>query len=68
MGFSLVVAGGGYSLVAVHGLLTGAASLVAEHRLNSCGKRAELLRRMWDLPGPGVKPHVSCIGWWILYH
>ena len=32
-GFSLVVASGGYSLVAVHGLLTVVASLVAEHGL-----------------------------------
>ena len=27
-----------------------------EHRLNSCGARAWLLRGMWDLPGPGIKP------------
>ena len=33
VGFSLVMAGGGYSLVAVHRLLTAAVSLVAEHRL-----------------------------------
>ena len=32
-GFSLVVASRAYSLVAVHGLLTAVASLVAEHRL-----------------------------------
>ena len=32
-GFSLVAAGRGYSLLAVHGLLTAAASLVAECRL-----------------------------------
>ena len=33
MGFSLVVASGGYSLVAVHRLLIAVASLVAEPRL-----------------------------------
>ena len=27
-----------------------------EHRLSSCGTRAQLLRGMWDLPGPGVEP------------
>ena len=31
MGFSLVVASGGYSLVVMHRLLIVAASLVAEH-------------------------------------
>ena len=47
--------------IAVHGPLTIAASLVAEHRLqtcrlSSCGLRAQLLRSMWDLPGPGLEP------------
>ena len=37
------------------------ASLVAEHRLqtrrlSSCGSLAQLLRGMWDLPRPGLKP------------
>ena len=46
---------------AVRGPLTIAASLVAEHRLqtrrlSSCGSRAQLLRGMWDLPRPGLKP------------
>ena len=41
--------------------LTIAASLVAEHRLQtrrlgSCGSRAQLLRGMWDLPRPGLEP------------
>ena len=41
--------------------LTVAASLVAEHRLqtrrfSSCGSRAQLLRGMWDLPRPGLEP------------
>ena len=47
--------------IAVHGPLTIAASLVAEHRLqtrrlSSCGSRAQSLRRMWDLPRPGLEP------------
>ena len=47
--------------IAVRGLLTIAASLVAEHRLqtrrlSSCGSRAQLLRSMWDLPRPGLEP------------
>ena len=47
--------------IAVHGPLAIAASLVAEHRLqthrlSSCGSRAQLLRGMWDLPRPGLEP------------
>ena len=47
--------------IAVHGPLTIAASLVAEHRLQtrrlrSCGARAQLLRGVWDLPRAGLKP------------
>ena len=46
---------------AVRGPLTIAASLVAEHRLqtrrlSSCGSRPQLLRGMWDLPRPGLEP------------
>ena len=49
--------------IVVRGPLTVAASLVAEHRLqtrrlSSCGSRAQLLRGMWDLPIPGLE-HVS---------
>ena len=48
-------------LIAVRGPLTVAASLVAEHRLqtrrlSNCGSRAQLLRGMWDLPRPGLEP------------
>ena len=48
-------------LIAVHGPLTIAASLVAEHRLqtrrlSNCGSQAQLLRGMWDLPRPGLEP------------
>ena len=31
-------------------------SQALEHKLSSCGARASLLRGMWDLPGPGLKP------------
>ena len=47
--------------IAMRGPLTVAASLVAEHklqtrRLSSCGSRAQLLCGMWDLPRPGLEP------------
>ena len=31
-------------------------SWALERRLSSCGTRAQLLRGMWDLPGPGFRP------------
>ena len=47
--------------IAVHGPLTIAASLVAQHRLqtrrlSNYGSQAQLLRGMWDLPRPGLEP------------
>ena len=47
--------------ITVRGPLTIAASLVAEHRLqtrrlSNCGSWSQLLRGMWDLPRPGLKP------------
>ena len=47
--------------IAVRGPLTVAASLVAEHRLQThrlsgCGSRAQSLRGMWDPPRPGLEP------------
>ena len=47
--------------IAVPGPLTIAASLVAEHRLqthrlSNCGSWAQLLRSMWDPPRPGLEP------------
>ena len=47
--------------IAVRRPLTIAASLVAEHRLqtrrlSNRGSRAQLLRGMWDLPRPGLEP------------
>ena len=38
------------------GLLTGVASLVAEHRLSSCGTWAWLPHSMWHLLGAGIEP------------
>ena len=51
----------GLLFIAVRRPLTIAASLVAEHRLqtrrlSSCGAQAQLLRGMWDLPRPGLEP------------
>ena len=51
----------GPPIIAVHGPLTVAASLVAEHRLqtrrlSNGGSRAQLLRGTWDLPRPGLEP------------
>ena len=47
--------------ITVHGPLTIAASLVAEHRLqtrrlSNCGSRSQLLHGMWDPLGPGLEP------------
>ena len=47
--------------IAARGPLTIAASLVAKHRLqtrrlSNCGSQAQLLRSMWDPPGPGLEP------------
>ena len=47
--------------IAVRGPLTIAASLAAEHRLqtrrlSNCGSRAQLLRGTWDPPRPGLEP------------
>ena len=52
--------------IAMRGPLTIAASLVAEHRLqtrrlSNCGSRAQLLRGMWDLPRPGLEPVSSAL-------
>ena len=48
------------SLVAEHGLqarqLSSCGTRALDRGLSSCGARAQLLRGMWDLPGPGLKP------------
>ena len=59
--------------ITVRGPLTIAASLVAEHRLqtrrlSNCGSWSQLLRGMWDLPRPGLEPVSPCIGRQILNH
>ena len=59
--------------IAVRGPLTVAASLVAEHRLqtrrlSSCGSQAQLLRGMWDLPRPGLEPVSPALSRQILNH
>ena len=51
----------GLLFIAVRGPLTIAASLVAEHglqtrRLSSCDSRAQSLRGVWDPPRPGLAP------------
>ena len=43
------------SVVAACGL-SSCGSQALEHRLTSCGTWAQLLRGMWDLPGPGIEP------------
>ena len=60
-GLSPVAASGGHSSPRCAGLFTIAASLVAEHRLqtrrlSSCGSWAQLLRGMRDPPRPGLEP------------
>ena len=52
---------GGPLFIVVRGPLIIAASLVAEHRLqtrrlSNCGSRAQPLRGMWDPPRPGPEP------------
>ena len=42
-------------VVAARGL-SSCGSRAPERRLSSCGARAQLLRGMWDLPGPGLEP------------
>ena len=60
-GLPLVAAKRGPLFIAVRRPLSIAASLVAEHRLqtrrlSNCGSRAQPLRGMWDLPRPGLEP------------
>ena len=47
--------GGGLSCCRAWALGTHA-SVVAARGLSSCGARAQLLRGVWDLPGPGIEP------------
>ena len=43
------------SVVVAHGL-SSCGSQALERRLSSCSAQALLLRGMWYLPGPGLKP------------
>ena len=59
--------------IAVRGPLTIAASLVAEHRLqtrrlSNRGARAQLLRGMWESSQTRARTRVPCIGRQILNH
>ena len=68
MGFPLVAASRGYSLLRCTGFSCGGfsccgaralgarASVVVARGLSSCGARASLLHGMWDLPDPGLEP------------
>ena len=55
------------SVVAARGL-SSSDTWALECRLSSCVTGAQLLCGMWDLPGPGLKIHVPCIGRRILNH
>ena len=48
------------SVVVVRGL-SSCGSWAPEHRLSSCGTRAQLLHGMWDPPGPGLEPVSSAL-------
>ena len=43
------------SVVVVHGLRS-CGSWALEPKLSSCGAWAQLLRGMWNFPGPGLEP------------
>ena len=58
---SLVVASGGYSSLRCAGflflwLLLMRSTGSRHASFSSCGTRAQLLRGMWDVPGPGLEP------------
>ena len=59
-GFSLVAVSGGYSLVAVRGLLAVSFSCcraqALKHRLGGCGTSVSVPHSMRNLPGPGIEP------------
>ena len=58
---------GGFSCCGAQALGTRA-SVVVARGLSSCGAQAQLLRGMWDLPGPGLEPVFPALGRWILNH
>ena len=63
LGFSLVVASGGYSLVVVHGLLRAVVSLVAEHGSRACG-----LQQLQHMGSVVVAHGLRSCGSWALEH
>ena len=67
-----IVASEGYSLAAVHGLLTAVASLVAEHRSRAQAQQLwhTGLAAPWRVGSSWTRDRtcVSCIGRWILNH
>ena len=60
VGFSVVVASRGYSLLGAwtlgHMDFSSCSSWVPEHRFSSCSAWALFLCSTWDLPGPGIEP------------
>ena len=63
VGFSLVAMSRGYSVIAIHRLLTAAASLVAEHRL-----QARWLQQPWHVGSAAMARGLSSRGSWALEH
>ena len=53
---SLVAEHGRLSVVVAHGLNSCRAWALGCTGFSSCGARAQLLRVMWGLPGPGIEP------------
>ena len=47
---------GAQASVVVARRLSSCGSRALERRVSSCGAQAQLLRGMWDLPGPGLEP------------
>ena len=47
---------GAWASAAVALGLSSCGSMALEHRLSSCGSWTQLLRGMWDPPGPGLEP------------
>ena len=45
-----------WSMDSRHTGFSSCGSRALERRLSSCGAQAQLLRDMWDLPGPGLEP------------
>ena len=72
LGFSLVSVSGGFSLLQYTGFSLQGLLLLrntgSRRRFSSYGTWAYLPWCMWNLPKPGIRPPVPCIGRWILIH